>query len=67
MEHLPGYAWHESYVFGDRVLCVHEAQSEQQIREHSRRGGFPIDRITPIASTFGPGVLAAAGTSRAAR
>lgn len=54
MEHLNGYTWLHTYVAGDRLLCVHEAPSEDIIREHSRRGGFPIERITEIATVFGP-------------
>jgi hypothetical protein len=54
MEHLNGYRWIHTYVAGDRLLCVHEAPSEDAVREHSRHGGFPITSITPIASVFGP-------------
>jgi hypothetical protein len=54
MEHLPGYIWHESFVAGDKFYCVHEAADEKAIREHSRRGGFPIDRVTEIAAVVTP-------------
>lgn len=54
MDHLRGYTWHHTYVAGDKLYCVHEAPSEELIREHSRRGGFPITSITPIATVFGP-------------
>ena len=33
--------WVNSYVAGDKVYCVHEADDEETIREHARRGGFP--------------------------
>ena len=54
MEHIPGYRWHHSYVTGDRFFCVHEARNEEAIREHSRRGGFPVLKISEIAGVVGP-------------
>src|SRR5262245_17949000 len=30
------YTWVNSYVAGDKVYCVHEAEDEDTIREHSR-------------------------------
>ena len=54
MEHLRGYKWIHTYAAGDKLYCVHEAPSEEIVREHSRRGGFPVTNITPIASVFGP-------------
>ena len=49
------YRWVQSYVAGDKVYCVHEADSEDTIREHSRRAGFPVSGVTPVANEFGPG------------
>jgi hypothetical protein len=48
------YRWVTSYVAGDKVICVHEADDEETIREHSRRGGFPANNVTVIANEFGP-------------
>lgn len=48
------YVWHESYAAGDKIYCVHSAESADVIREHARRGGFPVDTVTPIGTTFGP-------------
>lgn len=48
------YRWHHSYVTGNKFYCVHEAESEEAIREHSRRGGFPIDRIEEIVDVVDP-------------
>jgi len=48
------YQWHHSYVAGDKFYCVHEAPSEQAVREHARLGGFPIDRIEEIVEVVGP-------------
>ena len=48
------YRWITSYVAGDKVYCIHEADDEEAVREHSRRGGFPANVVTAIASEFGP-------------
>ena len=37
------YNWVTSYVAGDKVYCVHEAEDAEVIREHARRGGFPAN------------------------
>jgi uncharacterized protein DUF4242 len=48
------YRWITSYVAGDKVYCVHEADDEDVIREHSRRGGFPVNSVAVVANEFGP-------------
>ena len=48
------YTWVTSYVAGDKVYCVHEAEDEETIREHARRGGFPADVVSVVANEFGP-------------
>jgi len=49
------YRWVTSYVAGDKVYCIHEADDEDAIREHARRGGFPANAVSVIATEFGPG------------
>ena len=51
----PDYRWIQTYVAGDKFYCIHSAPSEEAVREHSRLGSFPIDRITPITATIDPG------------
>ena len=46
------YNWVTSYVAGDKVYCVHEAEDEETIREHARRGGFPADLVSVVANEF---------------
>lgn len=48
------YTWHQSFVAGDKIYCVHEAESAEVILEHSRRAGFPVNLVTDIANTIGP-------------
>ena len=48
------YNWITSYAVGDKVICVHEAEDAETIREHARRGGFPADVVVTVAAEFGP-------------
>jgi hypothetical protein len=50
----PKIQWLHSYVTADKVYCVHEADDEETIREHARRGGFPANKVTVVATEFGP-------------
>src|SRR6188474_3255054 len=38
----PKIKWLHSYVTGDKLFCVYQAENEELLREHARRGGFPI-------------------------
>jgi len=48
------YTWQQSYVAGDKIYCLHEAEDAETVREHARRGGFPADVVVEVASEFGP-------------
>jgi hypothetical protein len=48
------YTWITSYVAGDKIYCVHEADDAATILEHARCGGFPVDSVIEIAATIGP-------------
>ena len=48
------YTWHSSYVAGNTIYCVHEAGSEEAVRRHAHRGGFPADKVTMIGNIIGP-------------
>jgi Protein of unknown function (DUF4242) len=48
------YTWHTSYVAGDKIYCVHEAESAEAIYRHAREGGFPADKVTLIEAIIGP-------------
>jgi hypothetical protein len=54
------YKWLHSYVAGDKIYCVHEADNEQIVRDHARIGGFPADLVEEVVAVFdstGPRVL----------
>jgi len=48
------YTWHESFVAGDKIYCVHETDDIDTIREHAKRGGFPADVVVQVSSVIGP-------------
>jgi hypothetical protein len=48
------YTWVNSYVAGDKIYCVHEAEDAETIVEHARRGGFPANLVSEVAGEFGP-------------
>ena len=49
------YIWHQSYVAGDKIYCVHEADSADVIYRHAKEGGFPADLVVEIKDIIGPG------------
>jgi hypothetical protein len=46
------YKWLHSYVAGDKVYCVHQAEDEAVIREHAQRGGFPANLVVEVVNVF---------------
>ncbi|HZF63705.1 MAG TPA: DUF4242 domain-containing protein, partial [Chitinophagaceae bacterium] len=50
----PGIQWMHSYVTGNKVFCVYKAENEGLVREHAKKGGFPITSITQINTTISP-------------
>lgn len=50
----PAVQWVTSYVTGDRIYCVYIAENEELLREHARRGGFPANRISRVATMIDP-------------
>jgi len=55
------YTWVTSYVAGDKIYCVHEADSADTVERHAREGGFPANKITKIAAFIGPETAHARG------
>jgi hypothetical protein len=48
------YRWVTSYVAGDKIYCVHEADTADAVHEHARCGSFPADSVVEIAAVIGP-------------
>lgn len=49
-----GIVWLQSYVTGNKIFCVYQAENETLLREHAKKGGFPITSITEINNTISP-------------
>lgn len=47
------YRWITSYVAGDKVYCVHEADDDDIVREHSRRCGLPVSTVAVVVNEIG--------------
>lgn len=50
----PQIEWVQSYVTGDKIYCIYVAPSEDLIREHAQRGGFPANSISEVSAVIGP-------------
>jgi hypothetical protein len=48
------YTWVQSYIAGDKIYCVHIAESEDAIREHAKLGKFPINTISEVKTVIDP-------------
>lgn len=46
--------WVHSYITSDNLWCIYKAQNEELIREHARRGGFPVNHIHEVVGMFSP-------------
>lgn len=46
--------WVQSYVAGDKFYCVYISPDEALIREHARRGEFPVDLVSEVKAIVDP-------------
>ncbi|MDD2466491.1 DUF4242 domain-containing protein [Desulfobulbus sp.] len=50
----PQIQWVQSYVTENKIYCVYIAPSEEAVREHAQKGGFPANSISEIKSVIDP-------------
>ena len=50
----PSIQWVQSWVTDDKLYCVYRAADEDSIREHGRRGGFPVNKVSQVRTTISP-------------
>jgi hypothetical protein len=50
----PKIKWLRSYVTSDKMYCVYQAEDEEDVREHGRRGGFPVNRVSAVRRMIDP-------------
>ena len=46
--------WLHSTITADRMVCLYIADDETIVREHARRSGLPIQRISEVSAVIGP-------------
>ena len=50
----PRIQWVQSWVTDDKLYCVYRAPDEELIREHGRRGGFPVNKVSQVRNMISP-------------
>jgi hypothetical protein len=50
----PRIQWIHSYVTGNKIYCIYKAESEELIKEHAKKGGFPANSIVEISTIISP-------------
>ena len=50
----PRIQWVHSYVTGNKIYCIYKSESEELIREHAKKGGFPANAIIEIGTVISP-------------
>ena len=46
--------WVQSYVTDNKIYCVYIAPSQELIREHAEKSGFPANAISEIRAVIDP-------------
>jgi len=54
----PQIQWIQSYVTANKIYCIYKAESEELIREHAKKGGFPANAIIEVSSGISPATAA---------
>lgn len=50
----PEIQWVHSYVVDDKVYCIYISPNEEMIKEHAKKGGFPVNKISEIRTIIDP-------------
>jgi len=46
--------WIESFVTTDKFYCIYIAKNEEMIKEHGKKAGFPVHKISKIMNMTDP-------------
>jgi hypothetical protein len=46
--------WVQSYVTADKIYCIYRAPSEDLLRDHARKAGFPANAISQVQTIISP-------------
>ncbi len=50
----PQIQWVQSYVTTDKIYCIYNAPNEDIVREHAKKGGFPSNVVSKVATIIDP-------------
>lgn len=50
----PQIQWIQSYVTTDKIYCIYNAPNEDMVREHAKKGGFPANVVSKVATIIDP-------------
>ncbi len=50
----PEIQWVQSFVTDNKIYCIYIAPSEDLIRQHAARGGFPANTVAQVRSVIDP-------------
>ena len=50
----PRVQWQQSYVTDDKIYCVYIADSEKDVLEHAKKGGFPANTVSVVRAVIDP-------------
>jgi len=56
---MPGVVWIRSYISDaeGKIYCEYDAPNQEALREHARRAGIPVDRISEVALEINPAMF----------
>lgn len=56
---MDGVVWIKSYVSHaeGKIYCEYDAPNEEAVREHARRAGLPVDKISEIELEISPAMF----------
>lgn len=54
LNEMSDVTWMHSYVTGDKIYCVYSAPNAELVKEHARRGGFPANSVSAVATVIDP-------------
>jgi hypothetical protein len=59
LDEMSGVVWIRSYVSDTdgKIYCEYDAPHPEAIREHARRAGLPVDRITEVSLEISPAMF----------
>ena len=56
---MNGVVWIKSYVShaDGKIYCEYDAPDEEAVREHARRAGLPVDKVSELALEISPAMF----------